>query len=180
MSEASKLSPAPLDAYESAKPDEPIFTLQGGDPLGAPLVRLWAYLARVRAGLPGDVCMIDAPIYVAKTTSIEHDPEKRKDLLLRASQAEQVSWHMDGYRRGEITHEAEVASVGDLEKLDLYDVRRRFVARLNNSIAELVSYSEELAERKFMEGHSEFYMSVKRVCADLESIRELVEIRREQ
>jgi hypothetical protein len=41
---------APLDAYATAKPDEPTFTLQGGDPLAGPLVRTWAFLARRRAG----------------------------------------------------------------------------------------------------------------------------------
>ena len=175
MTEATKTNPAPLDAYETAKPDEPIFTLQGGDPLAAPLVRIWAYLARVRCGFTGDVSMIDAPIYVAKITSVEHDSEECRNLLIRATQAEQVSWYMDGYRRGEINLTAELASVDDLEKLDTYDIRRRFVSRLQNSIGEILDFTEELIDRGFLESRKQSENAV----AMLKALNELVEIRRE-
>ena len=148
--EATKENPAPLDAYETAKPDEPIFTLQGGDPLAAPLVRIWAYLARVRAGLSGDVTMIDAPIYIAKITNVEHDPEECKKLLVRASAAEQVSWYMDGYRRGEINEINELQRMDELDRLDVYDIRRRTASLISNFFSALDEYRTKLKEYKFL------------------------------
>ena len=63
---STKDEPGPLDGLLTAKPGEPIFTLQGGDPLAAPLVREWARQARERAH-SGEVpdakatALIDAP-----------------------------------------------------------------------------------------------------------------------
>jgi hypothetical protein len=178
MTEASKSHPAPLDAYETAKPDEPIFTLQGGDPLAAPLVRIWAYLARVRAGMRGDASMIAAPLHVAQVTSVEHDEEKRNELLVRASQAEEVSWHMDGYRRGEITHEAEIASVSDLAKLDIYDIRRRMASAVSNYRCSIVEFREELKSRGFIQDHDKIDDAVNASNICLIALHEFVEIRR--
>lgn len=176
--EASKSSPAPLDAYETAKPDEPIFVLQGGDPLAAPLVRIWAYLARVRAGLSGDATMIDAPIYVAKTTSVEHDPEECKNLLVRATAAEQVSWHMDGYRRGEINQIAEIQKINSLERLDFYDICKRMQGAISNSISTINDYREELRSRGFVEHGDSIDFTTDRSLRVLKSLSELVENRR--
>ena len=176
--EFTKENPAPLDAYESAKPDEPIFTLQGGDPLAAPLVRLWAYLARVRAGLRGDVSWIDAPIYVAKSTNLEHDKQACDELLHRATLAEQVSWHMDGYRRGEIRHEAEINRISDLDKLDIYDVRRRCASSISNFFSEFNDYREELIQRGFFEKNSEIDNAIIGAILKIESILAMIEIRR--
>jgi hypothetical protein len=178
MIEATKENPAPLDGYESAKPDEPIFTLQGGDPLAAPLVRMWAYLARIRAGLSGDASMIDAPIFVAKTTSVSHDPQACNELLVRATAAEQISWHMDGYRRGEITHAAEIQRVSDLDKLDIYDVRRRCSSAISNFFSELNDFREELIRRGFFENGSEIDNSILGAILSLKTVHGLVEIRR--
>jgi hypothetical protein len=174
--EATKTNPAPLDAYESAKPDEPIFTLQGGDPLAAPLVRMWAYLARVMAGLPGDVAMIDAPIYVAKMNSIAHDPAKCEELLTRATQAEQVSWHMDGYRRGETSTAEMVARMNDLDKLDVYDVRRRAVSTISAFFSDLNDYREQLLAHNFLTEETDNTM--REAVATLRSVMHDIEIRR--
>ena len=184
MTEASKLSPAPLDAYETAKPDEPIFRLQGGDPLAAPLVRIWAYLARVRAGLPGDVSMIDAPVFVAKTTAVTHDPKECENLLVRATAAEQISWHMDGYRRGEILSPTDVASVDELQKLDIFDIRRRMSSAIHNHKAQLLDYLDHLVALGFTENNVEaddkIAFTVSRAIRCLETLDELIEIRRER
>jgi hypothetical protein len=148
--EASKNIPSPLDGYESAKPDEPVFTLQGGDPLAAPLVRIWAYLARVRTGLKGDASMIEAPIFAAMSTSVEHDEKECRNLLIRATEAEQVSWHMDGYRRGEIVTVHETGDrVAELERLELSDARRKCASLLSNAFSELNDYRIEFSERGF-------------------------------
>lgn len=173
--EATKENPAPLDAYETAKPDEPIFTLQGGDPLAAPLVRMWAYLARVRAGHRGDISWIDAPIYVAKSTSVEHDPEQVKNLLVRATQAEQVSWHMDGYRRGEINLAQEMR-MDELDRLDVYDIRRRASSSIHNFISQFEEYREKLQGYGFLS--EELNNVIDEAFTVLKSVDHEIEIRR--
>lgn len=176
--EATKENPAPLDAYETAKPDEPIFTLQGGDPLAAPLVRLWAYLARVRAGLRGDVSWIDTPLYAAKQSGVEHDEEQCRDLLIRATAAEQISWHMDGYRRGEITLISELKEITDFNKLDIYDIRRRCSSCITNFFSAMDEYRTELIARGFMEAESELDNSIQASILALRSIDSHIEIKR--
>ncbi len=61
------------DAIETAKPGEPIFTLQGGDPFSPDTILHWAGLARA-AGLVAD------------------KPEDAAKLLKKATAAEQVAW----------------------------------------------------------------------------------------
>jgi hypothetical protein len=79
------------DAIETAKPGEPLFPLQGGDPFGPPTVLHWVKLCR-EEGL--------------RLTS-EH-PEGSKEhkrgerLLGKATDAEQVAWAMQAYQRGEL------------------------------------------------------------------------------
>lgn len=178
MIEATKENPAPLDGYESAKPNEPIFTLQGGDPLAAPLVRLWAYLARVRAGLRGDVSWIDTPLYAAKQSSIEHDEEQKLDLLKRATEAEKISWHMDGYRRGEINLVEEMKTT-DLNRLDIYDVRRRCASTISNFFSELNDYREELISRGWMDKGSITDVSIIALIEnELRPLHDQIEIKR--
>lgn len=75
------------DAVETAKPGEPIFTLQGGDPIGPATVLFWADEARKLARRSED--------------------EKVADKLLRkAYAAEQVAWAMQDYQRGGSEDEA--------------------------------------------------------------------------
>lgn len=173
--EASKTNPAPLDGYESAKLDEPIFTLQGGDPLAAPLVRIWAYLARVRTGLRGDASMIEAPIFAAMSTSVEHDPTECRNLLIRATEAEQVSWHMDGYRRGEVLIEHETTTrVDELARLDLADKRRRCASLISNTISELNDYWQEFSEADFLPDDDNFPDTI----LELQTLHQLIDVRR--
>lgn len=98
----TKQEPGPFDGFESLKPGEPVFPLQGGDPLSAPLVQLWASCARVRAG-SGTPDILTAPF--AKLAGIaareQAGAHKREELLLRATEAEAISWEMDAYRKGE-------------------------------------------------------------------------------
>ncbi len=70
------------DAIESAKPGEPLFPVQGGDPFGPLTVLHWASLARA-AGLA------------------ETNQTKAANLLSKASDAEVVAWVMMAYQRGE-------------------------------------------------------------------------------
>lgn len=178
MTEATKANPAPLDAYETAKAEEPIFVLQGGDPIAAPLVRLWAYLARVRTGLRGDVAWIETPIQAAKYSSIEHDPDACKNLLARATAAEQVSWHMDGYRRGEVNITQEMQELDDLQKLDIYDIRRRCASAISNFFSNLNDYREELTARGFIIEGDEINNIFEANILSLRTLAERIEIKR--
>lgn len=83
--ENTKAHPGPFDGMESAKPDEPVFTLQGGDPLAPELVRGWAEKARERA------------IQLRK----DGKEEKADALLIKATEAEKISWNMESYAKGE-------------------------------------------------------------------------------
>lgn len=175
MTEASKINPAPLDAYETAKPDEPIFTLQGGDPLSAPLVRQWAYLARIRAGQPSNQSWINDLLFVAQSTNVAHDPDACRNLLIRATEAEQVSWHMDGYRRGEMELAKEIRT-NELDRLDIYDTRRRAASFISNFISEFNDFLEKLREYKFVS--EELDNITAEAFALLISIHAEIEIRR--
>lgn len=176
MIEATKEHPHPLDAYETAKPEEPIFTLQGGDPLASSLVRMWAYLARVRCGARGDASWVSAPIMVAELNSIAHDEDAVKELLSRATQAEQVSWYMDGYRRGDESTAEQVARMNDLDKLDIYDIRRRCTSMISTFFSNLEEFREQLLAHNFLTEETDNTM--REAVSTLRSVMHDIEIRR--
>lgn len=157
MTEATKENPAPLDAFETAKPDEPIFTLQGGDPLAAPLVRLWSYLARVRTGIvtpKGLTAIVDNMITVTREHCLEHDEREQSNLLVRATAAEEVSWIMDDYIKGapdEVTKpsHAVTVDVDEPARIDLHDYRVRSVQKISDIVFHLTEIQSELAKRGF-------------------------------
>lgn len=151
---------APLDAYATAKPDEPTFTLQGGDPLGAPLVRLWSILARLRAGVfqPASLKMwLDGVVEVANNHRTGEDERERDSLLVRATAAEEVSWTMDDYAQGrhaealvlEVLTEVEQKPLEEIARLDLHDLRIKVAQRLSNFSSELVEMTDKLGDRDF-------------------------------
>lgn len=78
---ATKDTMGEYDAIETAKPGEPLFPIQGGDPFGPPTVQFWVDLCR-RAGME------------------EEDPKKAEALLRKASDAERIGWLMKDYQRG--------------------------------------------------------------------------------
>lgn len=160
--EGTKEHPAPLDGFARAKPDEPIFTLQGGDPTAGPLVRLWANLARVRAGVLSYDALEEFLWGAANQASNAKELEERKQqgLLIRARSAEEISWQMDEYRKGTGEEPEENAGSEPVEQrlIDLYDYRRRCVARLNNSIAELCEMEDELTKREFLKNGNNLYI----------------------
>lgn len=96
----TKEEPGPFDGMENAKPGEPVFTLQGGDPLSAPLVQLWADAARVRAG-SGTLDASSFAKLAQVATTDQAGKHKREELLLRATEAEGIGWAMDAYRKAE-------------------------------------------------------------------------------
>jgi len=170
MTEASKSNPAPLDAYETAKPDEPIFTLQGGDPLAAPLVRLWAELARARTGLrPHLLVTMNDCRRTGSEASVAHDPKEVNRLLIRATEAEQISWLMDEYLAGGIVIAQDAEKHFDeFEKLDIYDIRRRCASAISNFFSELNDYREELVKHEFLD--AELNNSIEGIILALRSI----------
>lgn len=80
---STKDKPGAYDAIETAKPGEPLFPIQGGDPFGPPTVQYWADLARAAA------------------LELDEDDPKRARLLDKALSAEQVGWAMQAYQRRE-------------------------------------------------------------------------------
>lgn len=78
---STKDRPGIYDAIETAKPGEPLFPIQGGDPFGPATVLFWVEKCR-RAGMA------------------EENPALAKELLKKASSAEHVAWAMQDYQRG--------------------------------------------------------------------------------
>lgn len=72
------------DAIETLKPGEPVFPLQGGDPLGPICVMFWAWKARK----------------LARTLDPDKDGKEIDRLLRKASAAEEVAWAMRDYQKG--------------------------------------------------------------------------------
>jgi hypothetical protein len=150
---ATKEHPAPLDAFETAKPDEPLFTLQGGDPLAAPLVQLWAMAARCRAGLiPADKFLTKDTLNGLTNAAIRHsvagDERERDNLKVRATAAEEVSWAMDDYRNGhvgtDVPTEAADTHLSELQRIDLYELKVRAAQKLSSFRSELREIREAL------------------------------------
>lgn len=141
----SKLDPSPLDAYVTAEPDEPVFTLQGGDPLAGPLVMLWARLARARCGLG-----FEPEASIEWATAIFKDNQafksaERDDLLRRATEAEQICWAMTAYRKGQREQVAEDNAQRNVEtRLDLHDYKIYCANRISNAFSELNDMMSQL------------------------------------
>lgn len=99
---STKDRPGSYDAIETAKPDEPLFPIQGGDPFGPPTVLHWAGLARAEG-----LRLIDAH----PDKSREHSHGLK--LLGKATDAEQVAWAMQSYQKGHAKPEGGRASYAD-------------------------------------------------------------------
>lgn len=181
MSDAEVEAVAPLDAYATAKPDEPTFTLQGGDPLAGPLVRLWALFARRRAGL----ARIDPNTWFAEIIEaaigslIDSDEREVDNLKIRATAAEVVSWSMDDYRKGNHTDkptEAANTHLTELQRIDLHDMKVRVAQQLSSFSGALVEMREELEKRGFND--LEALSDMKTASYNLRLLNEMIEPRR--
>jgi hypothetical protein len=132
---ATKDRPGSYDAIESAKPGEPLFPIQGGDPFGPPTVLHWVQLCR-KAGLAAT------------------DEKEAERLLRKATDAEQVAWEMQAYQRGHPEVEARRATYHDVattvhaEADDVRKLREAMIhgaSRLHNVVAEAATVVETLA-----------------------------------
>lgn len=141
----SKLVPSPLDAYVTAEPDEPVFTLQGGDPLAAPLVIMWARLARARCGLGFQpIATYDWLDKIIDENQVEGDAA-RDDLLVRATESETVAWAMQSYIKGQLTMHVETAEIKPVEhRLDLHDYKIYCANRISNAFSEMNDMMSQL------------------------------------
>ncbi len=125
------------DAISSAKPGEPLFPIQGGDPLGPPTVLYWADLCR-KAGLK------------------ESDPKKVEHALRKASDAEHVAWTMMAYQRGEVQPEMRRATYTDTPSVvhvaqEGRQQREALIhgsGRLHNALSEAQEVADMLARLK--------------------------------
>jgi hypothetical protein len=145
--------PGTYDGIESLKPGEPIFGLQGGDPLSPPLIQLWAAFARVRAGLisaeAAGARALGALIRAATENPV--DPKKRERLQQRATAAEEAGWTFQAYLKGHEAIEGKRALYSDQLEVEA-DAERtvrvgriKAAERLNNQVAAAQDVADELA-----------------------------------
>lgn len=168
---STKEHPSALDGYERAKPGEPFFTLQGGDPLGIKHTR--NYIDE-RRGLA----------IAAQRQAHERKDERAVKIaeaeLARCTEAERTLWAMQEYLRtgqvAEMPQEAEEQAEQTLEAIDLHDYRVRAAGRLSNMEAELIEIGEELRKRGF---DIPKYGAIENIAKSyLAPIREIIEPRR--
>lgn len=177
---------APLDAYATAKPDEPTFTLQGGDPLAEPLVKLWAIAARVQAGIVNAVFLTDFAFDLgaaAERNSVADDERERDALLIRATAAEEVSWKMKDYRAGRTDAEAEPKAAGENSldekaRLDLFDRRVRYAQKTSEMFSVLSDIHIDLCNRGFIHEGDELDNLIIGAVGTLRAINAAIEPRR--
>lgn len=172
---------APLDAYVTAKPDEPTFTLQGGDPLAGPLVRLWAFFARRRAmTVRIEQTIFGELIEAAIGHTVENDEREVDNLLVRATAAEQVSWDMDAYRKGnhhtELPTEAKDTHLDELQRIDLHDLKVRIVQKLSSYRGALAEFTDDLRAKGYQD--EDTLAELMRISDALRDVYQTIEPRR--
>lgn len=181
--EATKDHPAPLDAFESAKPNEPIWTVQGGDPLGAPLLRIWAVFARIQAGVITANCTngVFEQILRAANNNPPANEREEEALLVRATATEEISWSFDRYlKHGAVSkgEEKEDRTFDEFARLDIYDIRRRTASRISNFFSELHDYREQLKKHNWLD--EELDNQIEGTICALKSIEAKIKIGRER
>lgn len=139
MSDADRVistrdKPGIYDGLESAKPGEPLFTVQGGDPFGPATVLHWVALVR-RAAMD------------------DRDDKKAEAMLRKATAAEFVAWAMRSYQRGEVEVVGTRASYQDRVDTPTEDQSDRaalirVAGLLHNSIAVATDAVEVLAKAR--------------------------------
>ncbi len=187
MAETSPPLAPPLDAYQTAKPNEPIWTVQGGDPLGGPLLRVWAAFARIQAGVitAGAVEGIFEGLRKAATRNKPDQQHEQEALLLRATLTEQISWDMDAYRAGFADETPDpnppaenVSTPAERQRLDQYDHRRRFAERVSYMVGELNQMRQPLIDLEFMKPEGELDHAIQGTMLTLQSISRVIKPQR--
>lgn len=150
--------PGLYDGLESAKPGEPLFTVQGGDPFGPATVLHWANLART-AGM------------------VATNQEAATKLIKKAGAAEEVAWAMQAYQRGDQPVEEVRATYIDQAGVGPEDsvVAARAADKLYNSIAEIAEVVETLAAKRL---HPEAEVMLREAADRIREAGEAIEPRR--
>lgn len=189
---STKDRPGDYDAIETAKPGEPLFPIQGGDPRGPATVQFWAEFARAcaRALLHGSKVRVGPTPFIFHDSPEDYQPTEADEraaekLLAKATSAEQVSWAMQAYQRGEADEEGERAVYNDglaeqisAEAADRAAVRKAMIAgvrKLHNAIAEVNDVAEVLVK---LGEHPEPYGWLVEATALTRRAAEVIEPRR--
>lgn len=140
-----------FDCLETAKPGEPLFILQGGDPHSPATIRFWVSLARAGA---------------MKFRSTK----KREAMLRRCTNAENVAWKMEEYQNGDlaIANEPE-PSVGTAPTAedDQRAARIKAVARIHNMVGEGMDVYEALRRYSYYPENLLSAIDILRSVADI-------------
>jgi len=163
---STKDRPGEYDAFETAKPDEPIFGLQGGDPLAALTVMFWAWKARQFARKLGR-------------------KKDREHLLRKASAAEEVAWAMRDYRNGQAVVPGERVSYSEdaapvsVEQANAAKVRGALiesVGHLRNAVGIAKEVEEALGKLRL---HKPERDAILKAIEQLQAVAAAIEPRRE-
>lgn len=127
------------DAIETAKPGEPLFPLQGGDPFAPECVLLWAQRAREAA----DRLSAEAEITTAKR-AVEKLTAEADKLRRKATAAEEVAWAMQEYQRGDVAPPVPDVDDGDEVQRSEIAALSAICDRIYNSEAELTEAADAL------------------------------------
>jgi hypothetical protein len=181
----TKKTPGPFDGFAKAKEDEPIFTLLGRDPLAPPLVALWAMMNRIRCGLgQPDHAIWTSLVRAATASPRELSDREMKAELLQTSEAEEIGWAMDEFRKGyePLAHAPQESYSGykpDAAAQAARDENRERLEasrRLDNSVAEINGVAE-VAERYGLTSRASglrgFAAILKNISAEVRPQRQL-------
>lgn len=175
--EHTKERPGALDAFDTLKPGEPHWTLQGGDQLAPPTIFFWCLIARYAAlGRPPSVERLQEFIenVLGKVKPAETDSE-REELYIRASNSEHVAWDMQAYQKGHVSssdsdaaYQQSVEAGGTttstnddaLQKLMIHRALRRAEQHLSEAAAQVQSCIEVL--RKLDPSDEQIYLGALR------------------
>lgn len=163
---STKDRPGDYDAIETAKPGEPLFPLQGGDPLAPATVQFWADYARARSR----ACLVGAKVVPHSTFDLTDerpgyepsgaDQREAQRLLRKATQAEEVSWAFTAYQRNEVEPTGGRATYNEDSGVDLsaeaqalVDERKARITmagQLNNALSIAFEVAEGLSKRRIL------------------------------
>lgn len=149
--------PGEYDAFETLKPGEPFFLLQGGDPLTPATILHWADLARTAARK-------------------EDKPDRAAALFKKAAHAELVAWGMGEYQRGGDydAHQRQLALDEATMAVDDNVVLARGCDRIYNALAEAL----DLADSPVMARHLKERGRLRAAAEMLRGVAKAIEPRR--
>jgi len=145
--DAGHIEVSAFDAYETAKPNEPTFTLQGGDEPAPNFVLLYAKFLRFRAGVLTPEMLVedfrDAGVQLRGIETAE-DEVDRDTFLLKAVSAEEVAWAMQAYQRDWPAHDVFAGRTSGEYRQDVFDARKDLSDWCSKADSELAERVEKL------------------------------------